>query len=60
MSVHAIAETNQYLTFQLEEEVFAMDIGRVREVMDFTEIITVTHWGALIFAEALCPCRTCA
>ena len=36
MSVTGITETTQYLTFKLEEEVFALDIAKVREVLDFT------------------------
>ncbi len=36
MSVSSISETSQYLTFKLEDEVFALDIGKVREVLDFT------------------------
>ncbi|HEY6871115.1 MAG TPA: chemotaxis protein CheW [Geobacteraceae bacterium] len=31
----------QYLTFQLEEEVFALDIAKVREVLDFTDVTRV-------------------
>ena len=34
-------ETTQYLTFRLEEEVFALDIGKVREVLDFTSATKV-------------------
>ena len=41
MSVASIMETGQYLTFKLEEEVFALDIGKVREVLDFTKITKV-------------------
>ncbi|MFZ5452546.1 MAG: chemotaxis protein CheW [Thermodesulfobacteriota bacterium] len=41
MSVASITETGQYLTFQLEEEVFALDISTVREVLDFTKITKV-------------------
>ena len=33
--------TTQYLTFRLEEEVFALDISKVREVLDFTTITKV-------------------
>ena len=36
-----ITETAQYLTFRLEEEVFALDITQVREVLDFTTITKV-------------------
>ncbi|HEX8949188.1 MAG TPA: chemotaxis protein CheW [Dissulfurispiraceae bacterium] len=41
MSVTGITETTQYLTFKLEEEVFALDISKVREVLDFTSITKV-------------------
>ena len=41
MSVAAITETTQYLTFKLEGEVFALDIAKVREVLDFTQITKV-------------------
>ncbi len=41
MAEAAIMETTQYLTFKLEEEVFALDIGKVREVLDFTSITKV-------------------
>jgi purine-binding chemotaxis protein CheW len=34
-------EAIQYLTFQLEEEVFAFDIAKVREVLDFTDVTRV-------------------
>jgi purine-binding chemotaxis protein CheW len=34
-------ETAQYLTFTLGEEVFALDIGKVREVLDYTDITRV-------------------
>ncbi|MFZ0942768.1 MAG: chemotaxis protein CheW [Syntrophobacteraceae bacterium] len=41
MSVSSITETSQYLTFMLEDEVFALDIAKVREVLDFTLIAKV-------------------
>jgi purine-binding chemotaxis protein CheW len=31
----------QYLTFRLAEEVYALDIGKVREVLDFTTVTKV-------------------
>jgi len=34
-------QTQQYLTFRLGEEVFALDIGQVREVLDYTQITRV-------------------
>ena len=41
MSVTGITETTQYLTFKLDAEVFAVDISKVREVLDFTSITKV-------------------
>ncbi len=41
MGVAEIIETTQYLTFKLEEEIFALDISKVREVLDFTAITKV-------------------
>jgi len=34
-------ESMQYLTFKLEDEVFALDITKVREVLDFTTVTKV-------------------
>ena len=41
MSATGITETTQYLTFRLDEEVFALDISKVREVLDYTNITKV-------------------
>jgi purine-binding chemotaxis protein CheW len=41
MSATDIAATTQYLTFRLGDEVFAVDISRVREVLDFTSVTKV-------------------
>lgn len=41
MAGASITETTQYLTFKLEDELFAIDIGKVREVLDFTSITKV-------------------
>ncbi len=41
MSVLSITDTRQYLTFQLGEEVFAIDVSRVREILEFTTITKV-------------------
>jgi purine-binding chemotaxis protein CheW len=41
MSVADVTETTQYLTFNLDNEVFALDITKVREVLDFTAITRV-------------------
>jgi len=41
MAEATIAEITQYLTFKLDDEVFALDIGKVREVLDYTSITKV-------------------
>lgn len=41
MAVTGIIETTQYLTFKLNDEVFALDISKVREVLDFTDLTKV-------------------
>ncbi|HUP03566.1 MAG TPA: chemotaxis protein CheW [Bryobacteraceae bacterium] len=41
MSVSEITETRQYLTFRLGDEVFATDVAKVREVLDFTTITKI-------------------
>jgi purine-binding chemotaxis protein CheW len=41
MSVAELTETTQYLTYKLGEEVFALDIAKVREVLDFTTVTKV-------------------
>ncbi|MEK6759515.1 MAG: chemotaxis protein CheW [Deltaproteobacteria bacterium] len=37
----AVTQTAQYLTFKLDDEVFALDISQVREVLDFTALTRV-------------------
>jgi purine-binding chemotaxis protein CheW len=41
MSPEAVNETGQYLTYKLEDEIFALDIGKVREVLDHTSVTKV-------------------
>ncbi|HLZ20160.1 MAG TPA: chemotaxis protein CheW [Smithellaceae bacterium] len=41
MSVAKITEARQYLTFKMEEEIFALDVGKVREILDYTTITKV-------------------
>jgi purine-binding chemotaxis protein CheW len=41
MNVSSIVETTQYLTFKLGDEIFAIEISKVREVLDFTTITKV-------------------
>src|SRR5512137_2225030 len=37
----AITETTQYLTFRLDEEIFSLDVAKVREILDFTTVTKV-------------------
>lgn len=41
MSAETITKTNQYLTFGLSNEVFAVEVGKVREILDYTTITKV-------------------
>jgi len=41
MSVAGITETVQYLTFKLADEIFAIDVSEVREILEFTSITKV-------------------
>lgn len=41
MSVASITETRQYLTFNLGEESFALDVANVREILEFTSVTKV-------------------
>lgn len=41
MAVAEMTQTTQYLTFTLADEVFALDITKVREVLDFTSVTRV-------------------
>ena len=41
MEEKGVMEATQYLTFKLGDEVFALDISKVREVLDFTMVTKV-------------------
>ena len=41
MTVTAITETRQYLTFKLADEIFAVDVEKVREILELTNITKV-------------------
>jgi purine-binding chemotaxis protein CheW len=41
MSVSESVEARQYLTFKLGEEIFAIDVSKVREVLDFTTVTKI-------------------
>lgn len=41
MSAETITKTYQYLTFGLSSEVFAVEVGKVREILDYTTITKV-------------------
>lgn len=41
MSVDTITEARQYLTFRLDTEIYAMDVGQVREILEFSSVTKV-------------------
>jgi purine-binding chemotaxis protein CheW len=41
MSVSTITQTTQYLSFKLDQEIFALDVAKVREILDFTTVTKV-------------------
>jgi len=41
MATAGINETTQFLTFRLDDEIFALDITKVREVLDYTIVTKV-------------------
>lgn len=41
MSTQVLEQATQYLSFTLEDETFAIDISKVREVLDFTTVTKV-------------------
>jgi purine-binding chemotaxis protein CheW len=48
MSVSGITETVQYLTFMLSNEIFAIDVGKVREILELTTISKVPQTPAFM------------
>ncbi len=48
MSVTDITETVQYLTFKLADEVFALDVAKVREILEITAITKVHQTPAFM------------
>ena len=47
-SMGTMAETKQYLSFKLQEEEFALEISKVREVLDFTKVTKVPQAPAFM------------
>lgn len=41
MSASEITETTQYLSFKLDDEIFALDVGKVREILEYTTVTKV-------------------
>jgi len=48
MEAKELLETNQYLAFKLESEIFAFDISKVREVLEFNDITKVPQTPAMM------------
>jgi len=41
MVASTIVDTRQYLSFELDHEIFALDISKVREVLDYTAVTKI-------------------
>jgi purine-binding chemotaxis protein CheW len=48
MAAEGVMAATQYLTFRLGDEVFALDISKVREVLDFTTVTKVPRTPAFL------------
>jgi len=48
MSAESVLEVAQYLTFKLDDEIFALDISKVREVLDYTTVTKVPNTPAFM------------
>jgi purine-binding chemotaxis protein CheW len=48
MSVAELTDTRQYLTFRLGSEIFAIDVAKVREVLDLTTITPIPRTPELM------------
>jgi purine-binding chemotaxis protein CheW len=48
MAEAGVMETMQYLSFKLGEDIFALEIGKVREVLDFTAITNIPRTPAFM------------
>src|SRR5512135_2772114 len=48
MGTTEVSQASQYLTFRLGEEVFALEISQVREVLDYTQITRVPRMPAFM------------
>jgi len=48
MTIAEIREATQHLTFKLDDEVFALDISKVREVLEYTTVTKVPQTPAFM------------
>ncbi|MBF0193084.1 MAG: chemotaxis protein CheW [Magnetococcales bacterium] len=48
MDVESIENSSQLLTFFLDEELFAIDISKIREIIEFTKITTIPRTPAFM------------
>jgi len=48
MEAKGLMETDQYLAFKLEEEIFAFDISKVRDVLEFDTVTKVPQTPAMM------------
>jgi purine-binding chemotaxis protein CheW len=48
MTTETIGNTTQYLSFQLADELFSLNIGKVREVIEFTSVTKIPQTPAFM------------
>jgi purine-binding chemotaxis protein CheW len=48
-----VSEMTQYLTFMLGEDIFSLEIARVREVLDFTTVTKVPRTPEFMRGESI-------
>ncbi|MDD4616860.1 MAG: chemotaxis protein CheW [Alphaproteobacteria bacterium] len=48
MKTETVVQTDQYLTFTLDKEVFAIEINRIREVIDYLNVTPVPRMPAFL------------
>ena len=53
MEEQDILEVSQYLAFNLEEEVFAFDISKVREVLEFSKVTEIPQTPEMMIGNQL-------
>jgi len=64
MSMENVTESTQYLTFKLDEEIFALDVAKVREILEESSITKVPQTpefmrGVINLRGSVCAAAWC-